>query len=84
MAPGMLLQYVGIALAVMLSLGYLAKRQWPGPVRRLRIVCALSLLRDQRRIWRRKLGRWIAPPPPGSAGACAAGCGGCGSTPPRQ
>ena len=84
MVVGMLLQYMVIALAVILSVGFLAKRQWPGPVRRLRIVCALFLLRDQRRTIRRKLGRWIAPPPLGNAGACGTGCGGCGTTPPRR
>ena len=84
MAVGMLLQYMVIALAVTLSVGYLAKRQWPGAVQRLRVVCALALLRDQRRTWRRKLGRWIAPPALGRAGTCGSGCGGCGPMPPHR
>lgn len=83
MVAGLLLQYVVIALAVVLSAGYVVKRQWPGPVRRLRIACALSLLRDGRAAWLGRIGRWIAPPVQGSdAGACGTGCGGCGPTLP--
>lgn len=84
MDAGLLLQYVVIALAVALSAGYVTRRQWPGVVRRLRIACALPLLRDGRAAWLRKLGRWIAPPAQGNGGACGTGCGGCGPNPPRR
>lgn len=83
MAAGLLLQYLVIALAVALSAGYVFKRQWPGTVRRLRIACAVPLLRDRRAAWVRKLGRWIVPPVQGSDGGCG-GCGGCGPTPPGR
>lgn len=84
MDAGLLLQYVVIALAVLLSAGYVAKRQWPGPVRKLRIACALPLLREGRAPWLRALGRRVAPPVLDSAGACGTGCDGCGPTPPRK
>lgn len=78
MDAGLLLQYVIIALAVLLSAGYVAKRQWPGPTRRTRIACALPLLREGRAPWMRAIGRWIAPPQRDGAGACGTGCNGCG------
>jgi hypothetical protein len=86
MDPGLLLQYVLIALAVALSACYVAKRQWPGLVRRLRIACALPLLREGQAAWAHKVGRWIAPPVHGSGGSdsCGSSCGGCGPTPPGR
>lgn len=80
MGAGLLLQYVVIALAVLLSAGYVAIRQLPGPTRTLRIACALPLLREGRAPWLRAMGRWIAPPRGGDAGACGTGCNGCGPT----
>lgn len=82
MDAGLLLQYVAIALAVVASAGYVFKRQWPGVARRLRIACAVPLLRDGRSAWLRRLGGWIAPPAQGSGGGCGTGCDGCGPTPP--
>lgn len=84
MDVGLLLQYAVIALAVLLSAGYVAKRQLPGPLRKLRIACALPLLREGRAPWLRAVGRRIAPRVQGSAGACGTGCDGCGPTPPRK
>ena len=84
MAAGLLLQYVVVALAVALSAGYVAKRQWPGAVRRLRIACAVPLLREGQAAWARKVGGWIAPQVQGSDGDGCGGCGGCGPTPPRR
>lgn len=81
MDVGLLVQYVVIALAVVLSAAYVAKKQLPGPTRRLRIACALPLLREGRAPWLRVVGRWIAPPPSGSADACGTGCNGCGPSP---
>ena len=82
MDAGLLLQYVVIARAVVLSGAYVAKRQLPGPTRRLRIACALPLLRDGRAPWLLAVGRWIAPPQLDSAGACGTGCNGCGPSSP--
>lgn len=84
MDAGLLLQYVLIALAVGMSAGYVFKRQWPGVVRRLRIACAVMLLRDGRAGWVRTAGQWIAPPAQGSGGACGTGCDGCGPVPPGR
>ncbi len=78
----LLLQYIVIALAVLGSAGYVVQQQWPGTVRRLRIACALTLLRDGRPRWLQKLGRWIAPAARIGAGACGTGCGGCGPASP--
>ena len=84
MDAGLLLQYALVALAVVLSAGHVAKRQWPGAVRTLRIACASRLLRERRATWPAKLGRWIAPPVRTEAGSCGTGCQGCGPTPPRR
>ena len=84
MDAGLLLQYVVIALAVIFSGVYVAKRQLPGPTRRLRVACALPLLREGRAPWLRTIGRWIAPPVQGGAGACGTGCNGCEPTPARK
>lgn len=80
MGAWLLAQYLVIALAVLLSAGYVARRQFPGPVRRLRIACALPLVRDGRPAWMLSVGRWIAPTARASDGACGVGCNGCGST----
>lgn len=67
------LQYMVIAVAVLLSAWVVAKKQFPGPMRKLRIALALPLLRESRPAWQRRLGRWLAP----EASATAGGCGGC-------
>ena len=77
MDAGLLAQYVVIALAVLVSAAVVAKKQFPGGVRRLRIVCALPLVRDGRPHWMRRLGRAIAPVPSASGPNCA-GCDNCG------
>lgn len=69
------LQYAVVAIAVLLSAWVVAKKQLPGPTRRLRIALALPLLRDGRPAWQHKFGRWIAP----EAGAAGDACGGCNS-----
>lgn len=84
MDAGLLVQYLVIALAVLLSAGYVARRQFPGPVRKMRIACALPLVRDGRPSWMRSVGRWIAPAAAGGDGACGTGCNGCGPTPPAR
>ena len=76
MSASLLLQYLAIALAVLASAAFVAKRQFPGTVRRLRIACALPLVREGRPAWLRAIGRWIAPPASLAAGACG-GCDNC-------
>jgi hypothetical protein len=76
MQAGLVAQYVVVALAVVLSAGFVAKRQFPQAVRRLRLACAVPLVREGRPPWMRRLGRWLAPVPAGAAGSCGA-CNGC-------
>lgn len=71
------LQYLLIALAVLASAVVTMHKQFPGPTRRLRIACALPLLREGRQGWVRGLGRFIAPDAGGTAAGCSAACGGC-------
>jgi hypothetical protein len=77
---GLLAQYVVIALAVVVSAGYVAKRQFPGAVRRLRIAIAVPMVRDGRPQWLRELGRRIAPP----GRQFEDSCGGCNSCEPPK
>lgn len=77
MDAGLLAQYLVIALAVIVSAAVVAKKQFPGAVRRLRIACALPLVREGRPDWMRRLGRTIAPVPSASGPNCA-GCDNCG------
>jgi hypothetical protein len=74
MSMSLLLQYAVIALAVLASAVFVVRKQFPNAVRKLRIACALPLLRDGRPDWLRACGRWIAPP---AAPAGSRGCGGC-------
>lgn len=79
----LLVQYVVIALAVLLSAGFVVKRQFPAGVHRLRIACAVPLVREGRPAWLRRIGRWLAPAPRIAEGSCG-GCNNCGSDePPR-
>ncbi|WDM77716.1 hypothetical protein K6979_10735 [Xanthomonas cucurbitae] len=77
------LQYVVIAVAVLLSVWVVMNKQFPGGLRRLRGALALVLLRDGRPAWMRALGRRVAPPAT-QAGASCGGCDSCGPTPPRR
>ncbi|MGX9188851.1 DUF6587 family protein [Stenotrophomonas sp. Ker107b] len=83
MEAGLLLQYVVIALAVVVSAWVVMKKQFPGTVRKARGAIALGLVKPQRAAWLQALGRKIAPPATGSGGACD-GCDSCGPTPPKQ
>lgn len=76
MDAGMLAQYTVIAIAVLLSIVFVAKKQFPAGVRRLRIVCAVPLVREGRNPWLQRMGRWLAPAPVSSAGDCG-GCTSC-------
>jgi len=75
MDAGLLAQYIVIALAVLVSVIVVMRKQFPNVTRRLRIAIALPLLRYGRPAWMKSLGRAIAPPP--SKGG--KDCGGCDS-----
>ena len=77
MDASLALQYAIIAVAVVVSAWVVVKKQFPGPLRKLRGALALPLLREGNAGWRRRLGRWIAPPAPGADAACG-GCNSCG------
>lgn len=81
METGLVVQYLVIALAVLVSAWVVMKKQFPGTVRRVRGALALRLVQRQRAGWLQALGRRIAPPA-SSAGACG-GCDSCGPTPPK-
>jgi hypothetical protein len=80
----LLLQYAIIALAVLASAGVVAKKQFPGSVRKLRIGVALYLLREERPSWMRRLGRAFAPPSNASGAAACGSCDGCGPSTPNR
>jgi hypothetical protein len=76
MTASLVLQYVVVALAVLVSAWVVAHKQFPQAMRRLRVALALPLVRDGRPAWLRVLGRRIAPATSSSASAC----GGCSSS----
>jgi hypothetical protein len=76
MYAGLVAQYVVVALAVVFSAAFVARRQFPDSVRRLRVACALPLVREGRPSWLRRIGRWLAPVSTGTGGSCGA-CNGC-------
>jgi hypothetical protein len=76
MDGGMLAQYTAITIAVLLSIAFVAKKQFPAGVRRLRIVCAVPLVRAGRHPRLQRIGRWLAPAPVANAGDCG-GCTSC-------
>ena len=80
MSAWLLLQYVVIALAVLLSVWVVAKKQFPGSVRKLRVALALPLLREGKPAWVRSLGLRISPVPQTGNAACG-GCDNCGPKP---
>jgi hypothetical protein len=77
MHAGLLAQYVVIALAVLLSVVVVARKQFPEGVRRLRIACAVPLVREGRPSWLRGIGRWLAPIPRSQGSDGCGGCNGC-------
>lgn len=77
------LQYLVIAVVVLVALWMFLRRQLPGVARRLRLAVAAPLARDGRPPWMRALARRVAPPARGGAAVCG-GCNGCGDDgPPR-
>lgn len=79
MTAGMLLQYIVVALAVLLSAWVVLKKQAPVATRRLRVALALPLMRESRPAWMGALGRRIAPVP-----IPANTCGGCDTCGPSR
>ena len=79
MDTSLLIQYIIIALAVLVSAWVVAKKQFPGSVRKLRVSIALQLLREGSPSWMQALGRWVSPVKQSANGACG-GCDNCGPT----
>lgn len=77
MGASLLLQYLVVALAVLVSAVVVMRKQFPNATRKLRIALALPLLREGRPAWLRALARKIAPPGQGGGKDCG-GCNGCG------
>lgn len=80
MSTSLLLQYVIIALAVLLSVWVVMNKQFPGSVRKLRVALALPLLREGKPAWMRRFGFWISPVGKAEANTCG-GCDNCGPKP---
>jgi len=76
MTTSLALQYVIVAVAVLVSAWVVFRKQAPAAARRLRIALALPLVREGRPAWLRALGKRIAPAPTAGAGGCA-GCDAC-------
>ena len=83
MSTSLLLQYVVIAAAVLLSAWVVAKKQFPGSVRRLRVAIALPLLREGKPAWLRSIGRRVSPVAKADDSACG-GCDNCGPSTPER
>jgi hypothetical protein len=77
MVASLLLQYIIVVLAVLVSAGVVMYKQFPNATRRLRVAVALPLLRAGRPAWMRALAKKIAPPGQGGGHDCG-GCNGCG------
>ena len=78
MDASLALQYAIIAIAVVVSAWVVLKKQFPGPLRKVRIALALPLLREGRAGWIHRIGRRIAPPGLTANGKACGGCDGCG------
>ncbi|WP_226468636.1 DUF6587 family protein [Luteimonas panaciterrae] len=77
MTVSLALQYVVIALAALVSVWVVMKKQFPGAARRMRVAVAVPMVREGRPGWMRALGRRIAPPVTGDAGGACGGCDSC-------
>ena len=76
MAASLILQYVVIAVAVLVSALFVWKSRFPLSLRRARLALALPLVREGRPAWMRRCGKWIAPQSLASGNVCG-GCDGC-------
>lgn len=72
MGVSLLLQYLLIAVLVVVSAWVVLRSQFPLAARNLRTGLALALLREGRPGWMKRLGRKVAPATKGEGG-----CGGC-------
>ena len=72
MGVSLLLQYLLIAVLVVVSAWVVLRSQFPLAARKLRTGLALALLREGRPGWMKRLGRKVAPATKGGGG-----CGGC-------
>ncbi|MDR1076128.1 MAG: hypothetical protein LBL59_07525 [Xanthomonadaceae bacterium] len=79
MSLPMALQYVAVAILVLISGWVVLKKQFPNLLRRMRIALAIPMLREGKPVWVRRLGKWIAPVPASGGPGCG-GCGGCDSS----
>jgi hypothetical protein len=80
MTVSLALQYVVIALAALVSVWVVMKKQFPSVARRVRVAVAVPMVREGRPGWMRAIGRRIAPPV--VAGSSGGACGGCDSCAP--
>jgi hypothetical protein len=76
MHASLVAQYVVVGIAVVASAVFVLQSRWPAGIRKLRIACALPLVREARPQWVRSVGKWIAPAAKNAA-ACGEGCDGC-------
>lgn len=77
MSGELLAQYAVIALAVLVSVAYVARRQFPAAVRQMRLMLAVPLVREGRPLWVQRVGLVVAPPGRAVGGRCG-GCDACG------
>ena len=73
----LILQYVVIAVAVVLAALFVWRTRFPRSWRATRIAIAIPMLREGRPAWVRRMGRRIAPASALASGECG-GCNGCG------
>jgi hypothetical protein len=73
MDAALLAQYVLVALAVVGSVAFVVRRQFPGTLRKARLACALRLRRHPEGSLAHRLGTRLAP----AGTPVADGCGGC-------
>lgn len=73
----LILQYVLIAVAVLLAALYVWRTRFPRSWRAMRIALAIPMLREGRPRWLQRIGRRIAPASALASGECG-GCSGCG------
>ncbi|MGH8031498.1 MAG: DUF6587 family protein [Luteimonas sp.] len=80
MTVSLALQYVVIALAVLLSAWVVLNKQFPHATRRARVAIAVPMLRDGRPPWMRSLARRVAPALNGISNSACGGCDNCAPT----
>jgi len=80
MSAGLLAQYAVIAVLVVISLFYTARKLAPTLIARRQAALAAQLLKPGRGVLAQRLGR--AMQPRGATGDCGDGCGTCGTCGP--